>query len=245
MSYLFNTFLYQPIINVLVFLYNTVAFHDLGVAILMLTVLVRLILAPLYHKMLHQQAMTQKMRPEMMKIQEEYKGDKEKQTQLLMELYKKHKVNPFFSFIVLIIQLPILWALFRAFTNGLNGGISGLLYPFISDPGTFNSVAFGFINLNERNIVLIVLTAIVQFVQSWLSSPTVKKEAVDPKAPKAMPMPSGKVMGVFLALFTAFVLWKLPAAVAIYWFTSTLFAIGQQSFCLRLIKNAESKGNNN
>lgn len=237
MSYLFNTFLYQPIINILVLLYNTIAFGDLGVAIIILTVVVRLCLAPMYHKMLHQQAITQKMRPEMAKIQEEHKNDKEKQTLLIMELYKKHKINPFYTFLVLLIQLPVLWALFKAFTSGLNGKIAEVIYPFIGNPGTFNPIAFGALNLNERSIFLIVLTAVAQFVQTKLASPSVK----DPK----MPMPSGNVMGIMLALFSVFILWSLPSAVAVYWLTTTLFSMGQQFVCNKSIKNAELKGGNN
>ena len=237
MSYLFNTFLYQPIINILVLLYNTLAFGDLGVAIILLTVIVRLCLAPMYHKMLHQQALTQRMRPEMLKIQEEHKSDKEKQTLLIMELYKKHKINPFYTFLVLLIQLPVLWALFRAFTNGLNGKLAEVIYPFIGNPGTFNPIAFGALNLNERSILLIALTAVAQFVQTKLASPTAK----DPK----MPMPSGKVMGVMLALFSVFILWNLPSAVAVYWLTTTLFSMGQQFVCNKSMGNAELKGNNN
>jgi YidC/Oxa1 family membrane protein insertase len=221
----------------LVLLYNTIAFGDLGVAIIMLTVLVRLCLAPMYHKMLHQQAATQKMRPELLKIQEEHKDNKEKQTLLMMELYKKHKINPFYTFLVLLIQLPVLWALFKAFTSGLNGKIADIIYPFIGNPGTFNPIAFGALNLNERNILLIILTATAQFIQTKLSSPAKK----DPKTP----MPSGNAMGIFLALFSVFILWRLPSAVAVYWLTTTIFSIGQQFVCNKSIKNAELKGSNN
>jgi YidC/Oxa1 family membrane protein insertase len=240
MSYLFNTFLYQPIINVLVFLYNTVAFGDLGVAIIMLTVLVRLCLAPMYHKMLHQQAITKKMRPEMQKIQEEYKNDKEKQTALLMELYKKYKINPFYTFLVLLIQLPILWALFKAFSKGLSGGVSSVVYPFITDPGTFNNIAFGFLDLNGRSLILIALTAIAQFVQTKISSPV-----PETKGKPGSFAASGNVMGIMLSLFSVFILWRLPAAVAVYWLTTTLFSIGQQFICNKSVRNAELKGNNN
>ncbi|MCK9187405.1 MAG: YidC/Oxa1 family membrane protein insertase [Candidatus Colwellbacteria bacterium] len=239
MSYLFNTFLYQPIINILVLLYNSVALGDFGVAIIMLTVMVRLALYPMYHKMLHQQTLMQKLRPEMKKIQDEYKDDKEKQTKLLLELYREHKIKPFHSFLVLLIQLPILWALFRAFTNTLNGSVSNLLYSFISAPEAFNPIFLGILNLNERNVPLIILTAIVQFFQMKISS-TINKPAEGQKSP----MPSGNIMGGFIAVFTVFILWSLPSAVALYWLTSTLFSLGQQFVCNKTIKDAELKGNN-
>jgi YidC/Oxa1 family membrane protein insertase len=194
----------------------------------------------MYHKMLHQQAMTKKIGPEMKKIQAEHKDNKQEQTALIMELYKKHKINPFYTFLVLIIQLPILWALFRAFSKGLNGGVSDVIYPFLTDPGTFNSIAFGVLNLNERSILLIVLTAVAQFIQTKISSPAPEK-----KDNAGHPAMQGKTMGIMLALFSAFILWRLPAAVAVYWLTTTLFSIGQQFICNRSIKNAELKGNDN
>ena len=241
MLYLFNTFIYYPIVNILVLLYNTAAFGDFGVAIIMLTIIVRLGLAPMSHKMLCQQAIMQKIKPEMAEIQKKHKDNKEKQAMLLMECYKKHKINPFYTFLVLLIQLPILWALFRVFTNGFNGQITQILYPFISDPGAFNPVSLGIINLNERNILLIALVAICQFIQIQLSAPTIQKTKKDES--KTF-MPSGNMMGIMLALLTTIVLWGLPAAVAVYWLITTLFSIGQQFICNKSIKNAELKNNN-
>jgi len=241
MLYLFNIFIYYPIVNILVLLYNTVALGDFGVAIIMLTIIVRLCLAPMSHKMLCQQATMQKIRPEMLEIQKKHKDNKEKQAALLMECYKKHKINPFYTFLVLLIQLPILWALFMVFTNGFNGQIAHILYPFISDPGVFNPISFGIINLNERNILFIALTAICQFIQIKLSIPSLKKEKTNEL--KTF-MPSGNTMGIMLALLTVVVLWGLPAAVAVYWLTTTLFSIGQQFICNKSLKNAELKRNN-
>jgi len=241
MLYLFNTFVYYPIVNILVLLYNTVAFGDFGVAIIMLTVIVRVCLFPMSYKMICQQAIMQKIRPEMLEIQKKYKENKEKQAMLLMECYKKHKINPFYTFLVLLIQLPILWALFMIFTNGFNGQIAHILYPFISYPGAFNPISFGIINLNERNILFIVLTAICQFIQIKLSIPALKKQKIN--EPKTF-MPSGNTMGIMLALLAVIVLWELPAAVAVYWLTTTLFSIGEQFICNKSLKNAELKRNN-
>ncbi len=239
MSYLFNTFLYEPVVNALILLYNTVSFGDFGIAIIMLTIIVRLLLAPMYQKTLKQQAITQKIRPEMLKIQKEHKNNREKQTLLLMDLYKKHKINPFYMFLVLFIQIPILLALFKAFTNGINGSVSEILYPFISYPGVLNPIFLGIIDLNERNIVLIVFTAVAQFIQIKISSPANNSTDLKIKAP------SSNVMGALIAFFTVFMLWNFPSALAVYWLTSTMFAIGQQYICNKSIIYAEPKRNNN
>ncbi len=231
MSYLFNTFLYEPIINALIFLYNTVAFGDFGIAIIIMTIIVSLCLAPMRQKTLRQQAITQKIRPEILKIQKEHKNNREKQTLLLMELYKKHKINPFYMFLVLLIQIPILLALFKVFTNGINESVVDILYPFISDPGVLNPIFLGIIDLNERNLILIFITALAQFIQIKISSPS--NNSSDLK----ITMPSSSVIGALMATFTIFVLWHSPSALAVYWFTGAIFAIGQQYICNKSINN--------
>lgn len=226
MLYLFNIFLYYPITNILVILYNTLAFGDLGVAILILTIIVRLCLAPMQQKTLQQQAVMQKIKPEIVKIQEQHKDNKEKQTILLLELYKKHQINPFNTFFILLIQLPILLALFRVFTNGLSGNISNIVYPFIYNPGAFNPISMGILDLNQTNIILIILIAIFQFIQIYLSSAMF---ASDRKA-----LSTSLITGIMISLFSVIVLWNLPSAVAIYWMITILFAIGQQIMCNKL-----------
>ena len=96
MSYLFNTFLYYPLLNALILVYNYATFGDLGVAIIILTVLIRIVLFPLFYKSFEHQTIMQKLQPALQQIQHEHKEDKEKQALKMMELYKEHKVNPDF-----------------------------------------------------------------------------------------------------------------------------------------------------
>lgn len=226
MLYLFNILLYYPITNILVVLYNTLAFGDLGVAIIIITIIVRLCLAPMQQKTLQQQAIMQRIKPEIIKIQEQYKDNKEKQTILLLELYKKHKINPFNTFLILLIQLPILLALFRVFTNGLGENISNIIYPFIYNPGSFNPIFLGILDLNKTNIILIIIITITQFIQIYLSSIMF---ASDKKT-----LSTSLITGIMISLFSIVVLWNLPSAVAIYWMITILFAIGQQIICNKL-----------
>src|SRR5438128_1291763 len=114
---LYNWIIYQPILNALVFLYQTVAFHDLGLAIILLTVLIRLLLYPLFHKGVRYQMVMQHLQPQIKKIQDAHKGDYEKQTQALMALYKEHEVNPFSGFLLILVQLPVLIALYHVFLS--------------------------------------------------------------------------------------------------------------------------------
>ena len=108
MSNLFNLILTQPLINGLVLLYENITFQDLGLAIIGLTLLIRLLLYPVFYKGMKNQTMMQKMQPEIKEAQKKNKGNREAQALALMDIYKKHNVSPFAPFLYLLIQLPIL-----------------------------------------------------------------------------------------------------------------------------------------
>src|SRR5687767_12153083 len=108
MRYLFHELLYQPLFNALVFLYENVTFGDIGIAIILLTIIIRLILYPLFRKSIRNQMLLQRIQPMVKRIQEEHKENREKQAKALLELYREHKVNPFSGILLLFVQLPIL-----------------------------------------------------------------------------------------------------------------------------------------
>ena len=120
MSQIFHAFIYQPIYNLLIFLYGIIPGHDLGVAIILLTLLVRFLLYPVAQKQIESQKKLQDLQPEIKKLQEKHKGDKEKQGRALMEFYKEKKVNPASGCLPLVIQIVFFIALYRAFIAGLN-----------------------------------------------------------------------------------------------------------------------------
>src|SRR3989338_1999815 len=109
---IFNTIFYQPLLSALLFIYQRLPGHDLGVAIILLTLLIKLLLYPLGAKAIKSQKALQELQPKMKEIQERFKNDKNTQAKETMELYKREKINPFSSFGLLIVQLPILFALF-------------------------------------------------------------------------------------------------------------------------------------
>jgi len=233
MGSFFNTILYQPLFNALVFLYNTIAFQDLGVAIVMLTVVVRVILYPLFYKSFHNQTLMQKIQPHIQKIQHDHKGDREKQAQALMELYRHHNVNPFSSFFLILIQLPILITLYRLFLNGISPESFGNLYSFIIGPTELNHSFLGLIDLQNKSIVIVVLAAALQYFQGRMSLP---------KATKGDSSPTSKVsrsMVIIGPILTVGILATLPSAIGIYWFASSAFSIAQQA----IINKQLNKGN--
>ena len=119
---IFFTLFYQPIFNLLIFLYNIVPLHDLGLAIILLTLIVRLLLYPLSKKAIESKKGLQEVQPEIERIKEKYKNDKEKMGPELMALYKEKNINPFSSCLPILIQLPFLIAIYKVFFNILNNG---------------------------------------------------------------------------------------------------------------------------
>ena len=144
----FKIILYIPLLNLLVVFYNIVPGHDLAIAIILLTIVIKLLLFPLSRQGIKAQKSLQKLQPKINEIKEKYKDNKEKQTQAIMNFYKENKVNPFSSCLPLLIQLPILIAVFRVFRVGLTDAALPI-YSFIFNPGSLNILGFGGI-LNDE-----------------------------------------------------------------------------------------------
>ncbi|HUY69692.1 MAG TPA: YidC/Oxa1 family membrane protein insertase [Candidatus Tyrphobacter sp.] len=223
MSNLFNLILYQPLFNGLIILYNSIAFRDLGAAIIILTIIIRLILAPFFHRSLKQQKALQSLTPHIKKIQEEHKNNKEKQTQAMLELYRAHGVNPLSSIYLLLIQFPILYALYRVFLNGLNNKEFSLLYSFVSRPTVLDHSLFGLMNLQSPSVFIAILAAAAQYFQGLLAVP---KAHPGEKLGQAEMM--AKNMAIFMAGFTFIILFRFPSALGLYWLTTALFSLAQQ-----------------
>lgn len=216
MAGIFNTYLYEPILSVLVFIYNTLAFHDLGVAIILLTIVVRIVLLPLFYKGTKDQTLMQHLQPHIKKIQLDHKDDKEKQARAMMDLYKKYKLNPFSGFLLILVQLPLFIALFQIFSRGLAG------------PQFDTHTLLGLINLGDKNVLLAIIAAIAQYFQTKMAMPAQSKNK---SADKDNPMASmGKTMQYVGPFVTFFILMNLPAALGVYWIVSTGFSIVQQMY---------------
>ncbi len=226
MTALFNTYIYQPILWLLVFIYQNLSFHDLGFAIIILTILVRLVLLPIFYKGAKDQTIIQKIQPHVKRIQLDHKDNKERQAKELMALYKKHRVNPFSSIFFIILQLPVFIALFGIFTKE----ISALVF--------LSRSFLGLINLDEKSALLAVAAALFQYLQTrmiMVSKPPQEKEsAKDPMAANQ------KIMMYAGPILTVVVLFNLPAAIGLYWTVSNLFSIGQQFYINKKITASES-----
>lgn len=222
---MFHTLLYQPLFNTLVIFYNSIAFGDLGVAVILLTILIRLILFPLFYKSLRQQAVMQRIQPHVKKIQEEHKHDRETQAKALMALYKEHRINPFTSFFLLLVQLPVLIALYQVFLNGFSPETFKDLYSFVAVPPEIHNMFLGLIDLGKPYMLVVGLATVAQYFQAKLAF---RKSALTEQNAKNPAMQIGKQMMYMGPLLTFVFLLKLPSVIGLYWTTTSLFSVVQQ-----------------
>lgn len=228
----FNLILYKPLFNALVLLYQYFPGHDFGIAVIILTIIIRLILYPLMVQSIRSQKILSELQPKIQEIQLQYKNDKEKQAKATMELYQKEKINPFGGCLPLLIQLPILIALYQVFWKGLQPEAMLNLYSFVPSPGTINPSFLGIINLDKANPILAILAGIVQFFQTKMITPHLKPSGGQDSKGKDQFGQFSQMMQkqtlYFFPLFTVFILWRFPAAIGLYWIVTALFSIGQQ-----------------
>ena len=239
MSYIFQTIFYQPILNLLVFLYNVVPGHDLGLAIILLTVIIKVVLLPLSKQSIKSQKALQDLQPKIDEVKKKYANQKEEMGRAMLEIYKENKVNPFSSCLPLLIQLPFLWAVFRVFRNGFAGDSLDLVYSFISRPESINNVAFGFLELAKPNIYLAILAGLAQFWQAKMM--VTKKPAIKASGAKDENMMAimNKQMLYFMPILTVFFGLTLPGGLTLYWFVTTALTALQQMYVFK----EKDKGN--
>jgi YidC/Oxa1 family membrane protein insertase len=222
---LLKPIIYIPLLNILVFSYHYIP--DLGITIILLTILIRLVMLPSFHKSLKQQKAMQALQPKINEIKEKFKNDKQAEMQAMMELYKEHDVSPLGSCSTLLIQLPILVALSTLFSRTGNPDLLKDLYSFVPHPEHFSTMFLGFINLAAKNnYVLVGIAAILQFVQAKLSLPKHKSD-------DAMQNTMQNSMLYFFPLMLFVSILALPAGLALYIIVTTLFSVGQQYYILR------------
>jgi len=228
LSLLFNEVIYRPLFNGLIFLYNVLPGHDFGIAIIVLTVIIRIILYPLNQKAIKSQKEMQLIQPKVKEVQQKYKNNKEEQGKALMDLYKEHKINPASGCLPILVQLPILWGLFSVLRAGLNPEKLTQLYSFVARPEIINNTFLGILDLSQKSIILAILAGIAQFIQSKMLMP---KTSASQSSDFSSAM--NKQMVYFFPVFTVFIAASLPAGLGLYWVATTVFGIVQQYFVLK------------
>ncbi|MCD5396453.1 MAG: YidC/Oxa1 family membrane protein insertase [Candidatus Pacebacteria bacterium] len=235
-SDLFRILLWQPLFNLLILFYSILPGHDFGIAIIALTILVRVILWPWQKKAIYSQIVLQKIQPKLKEIQKKYKNNKEKLGEELLKLTKSQKVNPFFGTFVTLVQLPILIALYRVFGGGLNEENFVYLYSFIRRPANLDPSFLGIVDLSQPNTILAVILGILLFFQQ-------KFLIQAPKPKKGFANLFQTQMLYFMPIFTVLIFLRVPSALALYLIISTLFGVLQQKIVKKEIEEDEKRGN--
>jgi YidC/Oxa1 family membrane protein insertase len=234
MKAFFTTILYIPLYNLLIFLVWATPGHSLGIAIIILTILIRFALLPASLKAAKAQARLQLLQPEMNRIKKEIK-DQKAQGQALMDLYKKEGVSPFGSCLPLLIQLPILIVLYQVFRSGVDTSNFNLLYSFIPRPESISANFLG-LNLSKPELwVLPLLAGASQFVLSRMMTPPAPKND-KPGGADPMVMASKQMLYIFPVITVIFAR-SMPAALVLYWIITTIFGIFQQIYVNKSIKS--------
>ncbi len=218
---------------------SNITMGDVGFAVIVLTIFVRLVLFPLSKKSVRSQIKMKHISPLLSQIKKDY-PNKEEQAKKTFELYKQYKVNPFSGCLFVLVQLPIIFALYYVFYKGLSFSEAGPLYSFITMPISVNEMFLGFVNVNlNHNIVLALLAGITQFIQGYLATPIVNKADVKDKKDKTFQEQMSDSMAInikyVLPVFITFIAFKLSAAIAIYWVTSNICTIIQEWYVRKTV----------
>lgn len=234
LTFFYNELIYRPLLNSLVLIYSFLPFADLGLAIVGLTVLVRLVLHPaVAHSFRSQQALV-RLQPELKKIKDEFKSNQEEQAKRTMELYRKAGINPLSGCLPIIIQLPVLIGLYQLFWKGIGAIDPQLLYSFTPRLNSFNTHTFGILDLGQPGVLLALSAGLTQFLQSrYMPQP-------QPASGSGGEHDFSKIMRwqmtYFFPLIIVVISWKLPAALALYWTTMNIVAIVQQLWIQRRLQ---------
>ncbi|GAA0726639.1 membrane protein insertase YidC [Clostridium malenominatum] len=211
-------FLKNALIDFFVFVHQLVSGaitnpnYSYGVAIILATLIIKLVLMPLNIKSIRSSIRMNKMQPEAKKIQDKYKNDPQKGQQEVMKLYKEKGVSPFGGCLPLLLQWPILIALYYVFNN--IQGINGVSFLWIKD-------------LSKPDVVLAVLSGATQYYSGLIMNPP----GDNPQAKQA------STMNLSMSLMMIFITFKIKAALGLYWVASNII----QTIQTILTKKLEEK----
>ncbi|MEK7135524.1 MAG: YidC/Oxa1 family membrane protein insertase [Patescibacteria group bacterium] len=238
MSYLYHTFFFDPLYNTLLLLFKVLPWADAGIVIILLTVLVRLILFPLSRKAVVTQVKMAEIAPELEEIKGRYKDKPEEQAKKTLALYKEKGVNPFSGILVIIIQIPLMIALYQIFLHFAEVR-TDLLYSFVTAPGQVNTVFLGLVDLAGKSAVIALLAALSTYFQLQIAG-------------RGQSAPKGNSFGDNLTrnmqtqmkyifpVIVFFISYRISGVIALYWLTTNLFSIAQDLYVRSTLTKAKA-----
>jgi len=242
----FFTLVYDPLYNGLVYLVDIVPAHDMGIAIIILTILVKVALIPLSRQAIRTQVAMRAIAPDVEAIKEKFKDKQEEQARAIFALYRERNIRPFASFFLILLQFPILFGLYWVFwKGGLPNVDTAILYSFVPAPENVKMDFLGLIDMGGRSILLAATAGLTQLLYARLSmGPRKPKEKTD------KPTFSGDMAHSFdlqaryvLPIIVAGIAYTVTAAIPLYWTASNLFMLAQEFAMGRRFKEAAVKPN--
>lgn len=206
----------------MVFLQSVIPGGDLGLTIIVLTVTIRALFAPLSLKTIKSQQSLKELAPKIEEVKAKFKNDTAAQSAAILKLYKENNVNPLAGCLPLLIQLPILIALYQVFIKGITAESLALLYGFVSAPEIIHQNFLGLLDVTQRSRLLTLFTGAMQFIQSKQSM------ALQSGGSNKEMAALSKQMLYFFPIMIIIIGWNLPAGLILYWVTTTVFSIGEQ-----------------
>jgi len=228
---MFHTLLIDPFYNTFIFLIGVMPGGDVGLAIIAVTLIIRIIFYPLFASNIRTQMGMQALQGELDEINTKYKDDAKQRGELTMDLFRKHKVRPISAFLSLLVQIPVFIALYYAFFHeGLNPVATDLLYSFVHVPSVIATNFFGLVDLMAtHNIVMAVLVAVLQYAvvrYSFTRMDTPKNAKQSDK--ERMQKIQRQMMLYFLPALIGVVSYSVPAAVGLYFVAGSVISLGQE-----------------
>ena len=229
-SAVFNAVIYNPLYNGLVYLVGIIPTHDVGIAVVFLTIVVRIIVYPLSRRAIQAQLDMKKVAPEITKLRDKYKGDKQGESKAIFALYKERNIKPFASFLLILVQFPVLIGLYWVFSRGgLPVVDAARLYSFVHVPPTINMLFLGLQNMAGHSIVLAFLASATQFTYTRLSmGPRGVKTATEASFSDDMAKSLDVQARFVLPAIIGVIAYIAVAGAPLYWVTSNTFMIVQE-----------------
>lgn len=250
---MYNTLIFRPLYNGLVGLMDLLPWIDLGVAVIIFTIIVKLALFHLSKSSILTQIRMKEVEPEANRIKAQYSSDKQTQALKIMELYRSRNIKPFAGVLLLFIQLPVLLALLSVFYKIIPTINPEYLYSFISLPDV-KTMFLGIIDLTKPSLFLALITAAAQFVQLHFSPATkqlkstqaINNQSKNPAMPDLASSMQKQMRYTLPILAFVSIYWLIPARfpqaasiIALYWSVSALFTLAQELVVRRQYSSAK------
>ena len=238
---MFHTIFYEPVYNLIVVVLTITPLHDIGAAIIIVTCLVKGILRPLNLSALRSKYLMKRLEPQMNKIKELQKTAPQEASKKMVELYKIEKINPFASLFVVIIQIPIFFALYFVFARGLHPDPTSI-YSFVSFPDNLHTMAFGLFDVTKKSIFIAVLAGLSSYFLARRQTTTMavskkekKEENFQDQFMKSMKIQLLYVLPIIITMSAS----VLPSALGLYWFVSNMIGYAQDVYMKKKLSHLQ------